>query len=205
MMANHPTGKGRNKRKKLKARYSKLREDAQLHGLIETSPEGAVRCEVVDPASQDEQQIPSLDREAIRRGWAVPEEKKPQLVDRLMEPFFKDDTIITKEGQVMTVAPDRHLLKENFKALALADRMQWERDHPEEAGKAKGKTEVNVGVQVNNFDPWQLYQKALKEVVVDEIEEAIARVEAGSAGDAAPDAGLDNQPSRNGGSPHRAG
>ena len=43
-------------------------------------------------------------------------------------------------------------------------------------GKAKGGTEVNVGVQVN-VDPWQLYQRALEEVEVDEIEERIREVE----------------------------
>lgn len=51
-MAGRPSNKQRNRRQKVKARYTKAREDAQLEGIIPTSPEGAVRDERVDPASQ---------------------------------------------------------------------------------------------------------------------------------------------------------
>jgi hypothetical protein len=40
---SHPTTKARRQRQKLKRAYSRLREDCQLKGFIETTPEGAVR------------------------------------------------------------------------------------------------------------------------------------------------------------------
>jgi hypothetical protein len=178
-MSKHPTSKNKNKRSKLKVKFAKVREEAQLHGIIETTPDGAVRDERVPLSLQGEQEMPGIDRDAIRRGWAVPEEKKPLLVNRLMEPFFEEtQTVMSRDGELVTMPVDRHLLKENFKALALADRMQYERDHPEEAGKARGnnKTEVNVGVAVM-VDPFALYKRALEEVRVDEVEERIREIE----------------------------
>ena len=41
-MSGHPTSKARRRRQKLKRRYARLREDAQLLGLIPTVPSGAV-------------------------------------------------------------------------------------------------------------------------------------------------------------------
>ncbi len=134
-MAKHPTSKNRNKRKRLKVKYSELREEAQLRGLIPTVPEGAIRSEVVDPSTQDEQPQHGILRQAIKGDWSVPDEKKRLIIDKLLEPF--EDT---------SEEVDRYLLKENAKTLILADQRQWERDHPE----LKKGTEVNVGVQVNN-------------------------------------------------------
>jgi hypothetical protein len=74
-MGSHPTSKARRKRQQLKRRYARLREDCQLEGIIETTPEGALRPERVDPASQDDG-APALTAalvvKALREGWAVP-------------------------------------------------------------------------------------------------------------------------------------
>jgi len=161
-MAKNPTGKNRNRKQKLKEKYSKAREDAQLHNVIETTPEGAVKSEVVDPSTQDEARIPSLDREAIRNGWEVPEDKKPIVIDRLIEPFLENDIVVDKDGNQVKKPPDRYLLAQNAKALFQADKMQYERDNPEAAGKAKGGTEVNVN-QVMVIDPYQLYKRMIEE------------------------------------------
>jgi hypothetical protein len=120
-MGKHRTTRRRNRRQKLKARYAKRREEAQLTGLIPTVPEGAVRNEVVDPRTQSEQRIPSLDWQAIYKGWKVPEEEKPRVIDRLLEPFDDPEA-------------DFYLLIKNFSALLQADQKQHEREHAEEAG-----------------------------------------------------------------------
>ena len=39
---SHPTSKARRDRQKLKRKYARVREDAQLAGLIPTTPAGAV-------------------------------------------------------------------------------------------------------------------------------------------------------------------
>lgn len=147
-MATHPTGSGRNKKQKLKAQYAKVREDAQLYGVIDTTPEGAVRPEQVNPDSQGSQSLPALDRVAITKGWEVPEHVKTKVIERLAEPFFEEGRqVLTKDGQAITLPPDRNLLKENAKVLVLADQRQYERDNPEAAGKAKGASLTN---QTNN-------------------------------------------------------
>lgn len=107
--------KARRKRQKLKARYSKAREDAQLHGLVETSPEGARWPEKVDSASQSEQRFPALIGQAIRRGWAVPDEKKPGLVDELISVVENPDA---KPFDKVAA----------FGTLSRADQLQHERD-----------------------------------------------------------------------------
>ncbi len=155
-MAKHPTGPRRKAKQKLKEKYARVREDAQLGGVIATTPEGAVRPEAVDPASQGEQSLPSLDRGAVRNGWEVPEGVKHKVIERLAEPFFEEGRkVVAKDGTVLTLPPDRQLLKENAKVLVLADQRQYERDHPEAAGKAKGgggTTEVNVNLVMTNLD-----------------------------------------------------
>lgn len=168
-MGKHRTTKGRNQRQKLKKNYAKMREEAQLTGVIPTVPEGAVRDERVDPRAQSEQKIPSLDRQAVVKGWSVPEETKRMVVERLAEPFFEVDP-----DKI-----DRYLLKENAKVLVLADQRQYERDNPEEAGKAKGSTNVNVAL----VDPMILYQAALREVMVDEVEDRLLLEQNGSQRD----------------------
>lgn len=79
-MARHNTSKNRRQRQKLKANYSKAREDAQVYGLITTSPEGAVRDEKVNPASQSEQPLPDLVQEALCSGWSVPDRIKSKVI-----------------------------------------------------------------------------------------------------------------------------
>ena len=171
-MAKHKSTPKRHIKQKKKGRYQRLREDLQIDQVIPVSPEGAVRSEAVNPALQGEQKIPSLDRDVIRKGWEVPDEVKKKVIERLAEPFFEDKRVVVdREGNAIELPPDRYLLKENAKVLVAADQRQYERDHPEEAGKAKGRTEVNVGVQVN--DPYAVYKKALEEVEVDEVEQRI--------------------------------
>jgi hypothetical protein len=114
-VGKHRTTKARRKRQKLKARYSKAREDAQLHGPVETSPEGAVRDERVDPSSQSEQRFPTLVRRAINHGWATPDEKKPQLVDELVE--LIEDPEASPMAKIFA-----------FNALLKGDQIQHERD-----------------------------------------------------------------------------
>lgn len=157
-MASRPTGRKRNRKQKVKARYSKSREEAQLAGVLPTTPEGAVRSERVDPASQGEQSIPALDRAAIRNGWEVPDAVKAKVIERLAEPFFFEPVVVVRSTDdrgdvVKRVEVDRYLLKENAKVLLLADQRQYERDHPEEAGKARGTTNNTTNnTQVNQVN-----------------------------------------------------
>jgi hypothetical protein len=117
----------------------KAREEAQLLDLIPTSPEGAVRDERVDPATQSDAADPKLYRQAIRNGWAVPEDKKPVIVDEMVK-------------LVETIEVDAHVRVAAARTLRAVDRDQWERDHPELAGKAKGSVNVTQGQQVNLLD-----------------------------------------------------
>lgn len=172
-----PTSKQRSGKQRVKDRYAHAREDAQLAGLIPTTPEEALKSERVDPALQGEQQLPGLVRQALREDWSVPDAAKPRIVGALLEPFFGGDVVLDKDGNQIVVAPDRNLLKENAKVLGTLDQRQWERDHPVEAGKAKGAINVSqtVAVAVN---PLELYKRALEEVEVDEVDEAVRAAEA---------------------------
>ncbi len=135
-MASHPTSKARNKKQVLKQTYAKVREDAQLHGVIPTTPEGAVRDEVVNPATQALQDTTSLDRAAINQGWRVPDGEKPKVIQRLLE-------ALDKEG----LTPAEAAMVTN--ALVKADQIQHERDNPE---AQKGKGGVTINNQVNVVD-----------------------------------------------------
>lgn len=149
-MAAHGTSKNRARKQKLKERYSKAREDAQLHGIIPTEPEGALKPEKVDPATQEAQSLPALDRQAIREDWSVPGHVKHKVIERLAEPFFEEGRVVLdKSGNQITLPPDRQLLKENAKVLLLADQRQYERDNPEAAGKAKGASQQS-STNINN-------------------------------------------------------
>lgn len=145
-MAKHPTSKSRNRRQKIKASYIKAREDAQLAGLIATTPEGAVRDEKVDPSTQGSQPLPDIALMAIdgdRKGtWRVPAEKKQELIREMVD-------IIEAQGET---APPAAVKVMAFNALVKGDQLQYERDNPDAAGRAKGSTNVNVGVQTNVFD-----------------------------------------------------
>ncbi len=97
-------------------RYQKLREDLQLNGEVPTTPEGAVSSrEVVDPSVQGTQALPALIGQAIRRGWAVPDEKKPGLVDELVG--VVEDPEASQVAKVFA-----------FNALVKGDQIQHESD-----------------------------------------------------------------------------
>ena len=129
-----PTSKAKNRKKKIEKRYSSAREEAQLAGVIPTTPDGAVHDERVAPSAQGTQPMPALIAEAIRKGWKVPEGLKPQLVDEMVAIILDPDM----SAKVKVGA---------FNALRTADRSQWEQDNPVDAGKAKGGT-TNVGLSL---------------------------------------------------------
>lgn len=140
---SRPTTSRRNRRQKVKERYAKYREEAQLLGLIPTTPEGALRQEAVDPASQGpDPTLPGAVVQALKEGWKVPEEKKQDLVEELIAIVLNPDM------------PSRSKIAA-FNALRQADRLQWEQDNPVEASKTKGAgkgaTTVSVSVQANHI------------------------------------------------------
>lgn len=135
-MSSHPTSKARRKRQRLKQKYAGLREDCQLSDIVDTTPEGAVRDERVDTRTQGCQQLPTLIRQALREGWAVPEAAKPKVVAELLSGFFE-------EGQ------DPMLRVRLARLLLLLDHTQFERDRAEEAGK--GRTQV-LNINIVNVD-----------------------------------------------------
>lgn len=142
-------------------------------GVLPTTPEGALRDERVDPSTQEDQRIDQLDRDAIRKGWSVPEHAKAKVIERLLEPFWEEPvTVEDRDGNPVTIPPDRHLLKENAKVLVMADKSQWERDHPKEAGQARGSVNVSQQVAVG-FD----WDKLTGEEVVDPVEAKLREIE----------------------------
>lgn len=128
--------KRRHARQKLKEKYAKVREDAQLAGLIVTTPEGAVRDERVSTGAA---QLPAVIREALANNWATPDVAKPAIVANLLEPFFTRE--VGPDGN--PVPPDRKQLIELAKVLKLLDQTQHERDHPEE----KSASGINITLQ----------------------------------------------------------
>lgn len=131
---SRPTKGRTNRKNKIKKRYSSAREEAQLADVIPVSPDGAVRDERVPASVQEEQPLSDLIEEAIRKGWDVPEERKPFYVDELAG-IIED--------------PDRSARDKiaAFNALRMADKDQYERDNPDKVARAKGGTQVAV---VNN-------------------------------------------------------
>src|SRR5262245_31307866 len=140
-MANHATSRNRNRRQKLKRQYARFREEAQLHGIIPISPEGAMRREVVDPATQEKQEFPALDRKAVNEDWDVPGWMKPRVVDGLYSALER----AVDEGKCKAAVM-------NSNTLLKIDQMQYERDHPKEAGQGKGVASVSVIQQVDIAD-----------------------------------------------------
>lgn len=136
MKRGEHTPESERRRKQLqrrKKRYMELREELTLAGVIPTEPAGAIRDERVDPATQGGQALPALIGEAIRKGWAVPEEKKPGFVDEL--------------GAIIENPEESNKVKvAAFNALRMADKDQWERDHPEVGTTEKGPTTLNVNI-----------------------------------------------------------
>ena len=137
-MASHPTSKRRRKKQELKERYAKVREDAQLADLIPTTPEGAVRCEVVNTGNA---QLPELVRQAIRGNWATPNVAKGAIVAKLLEPFFAEREL---DALGKPIPPNRAQMIELAKTLRLLDQTQFERDNPEAAGTAKGGVNISL-------------------------------------------------------------
>lgn len=123
--------KKRKARQGVKERYAKAREDAQLAGVIPTAPEGAVRDEKVDPLTQGEQELVGIDRAAVNKGWAVPENEKQGVIGRLIQKVYDEESSAKEVAVCASV-------------VLRADQIQYERDHPDEAGKAKGGTKVDV-------------------------------------------------------------
>lgn len=149
-MAKHKTKRKRNKRSKLKVSFAKMREDAQHHNVISTTPEGAVRDERVDPALQDQQRFPGLDRAAIRDGlgWSVPDSVKRKVVEVAAEMVHErviDFVDVDGSGNKVPVErPNRKAQIEGAKILMDADQQQYKRDEPLKAGQAAGASQFNV-------------------------------------------------------------
>jgi len=117
-------GRVRKMKQKLRRRYTIDRENRQLAGDEPTVPLGAVRSEVVDPASQGCQPLPALVRQALRESWATPDAAKARAVAEIMAAFFDPGT---KPGERIRLV----------RTLLLADRTQYELDHPELARKGR--------------------------------------------------------------------
>ena len=130
----------------LRREYAITRENAQLAGIIPVTPEGAVRDERVDTRLQGCQQLPKLVQQALRDNWSVPDIAKAAIIGSLLQPFYTQDTIVDANGNTVVVPPNRALLMELAKTLKMLDNVQYERDNPELAARAKGG---NVSVQTN--------------------------------------------------------
>ena len=130
-----PTKPTRSRRQTVRERYAAAREEAQLAGVIPTTPEGAVRDEVVPSSVQTTPPMPGLVALAVRSGWSTPEEKKSGMVDELIAIVNNPEL----PAKVKVAA---------FNALRMADQSQWERDHPDEVAKAKGSAaQVSIHIQ----------------------------------------------------------
>jgi hypothetical protein len=69
--------------------------------------------------------LPHLVRAALKNDWPTPDAAKPKVVEELLAAFFEEGT-------------DPMLRVRLARLLLLLDQTQYERDHPEEAGRAKG-------------------------------------------------------------------
>jgi hypothetical protein len=125
---------GKKKRKDRQAKrkqYQELREDLQLSGDIPTMPEGAIRDERVDPSTQGTQPMSQLIMEAIRKGWEVDDDIKPELIQEMVKIVMDPEmSVKAKIGA--------------FQALRMADQAQWERDNP--TMRDRGASTVNINV-----------------------------------------------------------
>jgi len=146
----------RMRRQKLKEKYAKTREEAQLAGLIPMTPEGAVRNEKVDPALQGAALLPELVRLALRNNWSTPDIAKPAIVANLLEPFFTRE--VGPDGVLLP--PNRTQLIELAKVLKLLDQTQYERDHPESKGGS-----ISISLQ-NTLLATEVMRKSLEAVDV---------------------------------------
>lgn len=144
-----PTSSAKNRKKKIKKRYSSAREEAQLAGVIPTTPDGAVRDErtySVDPLRG----LPETVRQALKENWATPGTAKPAIIAALLRPFFNDTKVLDSDGKLVDIPASPKLLNELAKTIIQLDQRQYERDNPEAAGKAKGASmPVGVSIQAN--------------------------------------------------------
>jgi len=147
-----PANKKRKAEQEQVKRYQKDREDLQLRGRVPTVPEGAVRDERVDPRTQGSQPLPQLVLQALKEDWSTPGAAKPKIVASLLEPFYVEDVVVDKDGNQVRVPPNRGMQIACAKVLKDLDVVQHERDHPEEAGKAKGG--INVSAQAAAGFSW---------------------------------------------------
>lgn len=136
---SRPTTARRNKDQKLREKYAKVREEAQLAGIIPTTPEGAVRDErakSVDPLDG----LPDYVKQALRESWATPASAKPAIIAALLRPFFNEVPVMTKDGDLVYVPASAKTLNELARTILAMDQNQFARENPEAAGKAKGPT-----------------------------------------------------------------
>lgn len=111
-----PQGKKRRKTRQRKRKlYQKVREDLQLSDDLPTTSEGALKPETVPGSAQEEPRFPKLIGQSIRRGWAVPDERKPGLVDELISVVEDPDA---KSFDKIAA----------FSTLSRADQLQYEKD-----------------------------------------------------------------------------
>lgn len=141
-----PTGGRRRHKQRVRDRFAHAHDDAVLAGVLPMrpgSPEETLKPERVDPSVQGSQPLPSIAIMAIageRDGsWKVPPAKVPLLVDEMVG-------LVESQGEDSPPAVVKVMA---FNALAKGEQLQYERDNPEAAGKAKGGTNVAVGVGVN--------------------------------------------------------
>lgn len=125
-----PTSTARAHKQEVMQRYTKAREDAQMLGLIPTTPEAALDSERVDPSVQSLAALPEVVRQALRESWATPDSAKPAILAALLESFFKEDEVMSVDGVVVKVKPSKRMLMELAKTLHMLDQTQYDRDHP---------------------------------------------------------------------------
>ncbi len=96
-----------------------------------------MRDERVDAATQGAQPLPGLVIQAIRKGWAIPDARKPELIDELLA--IIDDPEVPNKLKVAA-----------FNALRAADKDQYERDNPD-AVRSPGAaaSPINISLQMN--------------------------------------------------------
>lgn len=170
-MATHKTTKGRRKLQKNKATFTKAREELQLNGHLETTPEGALKNERVDPTTQDEQRFPGLDRMAIRngKGWGVNEHIKRMVVEKAAEVLFAaPQTYKDADGNEKPIPPDRYAQAQASKTLLAADKM--EHDIEDE------KSDININNNINVVT-WDRMAQPVQQVI-DPVEEKLKEIEA---------------------------
>lgn len=113
-MARWYSGRNRKARQRLRAQYSRDREDRQLRGEEPTVPVGAVHNERVDPSTQSSQAFPDLVITAIRQGWNVPEEAKRRAIAEALAVIHDPATSPALRVRLVST-------------LVMADQMEWER------------------------------------------------------------------------------